>query len=86
MELLETTQLFLCNLVRAPALQALLLVAHRVDTDAAGSQLVVDRWLLFRTASPQVRNRPNPSRIFNGITLLKPQLNWEDPTETHIEF
>jgi len=54
MELLETTKLFLCNLVRAPALQALLLVAHRVDTDAAGSQLVVDRWLLFQTASPQV--------------------------------
>ncbi|XP_056139933.1 probable ATP-dependent RNA helicase DHX34 [Lampris incognitus] len=43
--LLETNKPYLSNCVRAPALQALLLVANSIDTNADCMRLVVDGWL-----------------------------------------
>ncbi|KAF3847414.1 hypothetical protein F7725_020442 [Dissostichus mawsoni] len=43
--LLETNKPYLSNCVRVPALQALLLVANSVDSNADCTRLVVDGWL-----------------------------------------
>ncbi|XP_061575797.1 probable ATP-dependent RNA helicase DHX34 [Cololabis saira] len=43
--LLETNKPYLSNCVRVPALQALLLVANSVDTNADCTRMVVDGWL-----------------------------------------
>ncbi|XP_010779436.1 probable ATP-dependent RNA helicase DHX34, partial [Notothenia coriiceps] len=43
--LLETNKPYLSNCVRVPALQALLLVANTVDSNADCTRLVVDGWL-----------------------------------------
>ncbi|XP_035242569.1 probable ATP-dependent RNA helicase DHX34 isoform X1 [Anguilla anguilla] len=43
--LLETNKPYVCNCVRVPALQALLLVSRSVDTNADCTRVVVDGWL-----------------------------------------
>ncbi|XP_015196359.2 probable ATP-dependent RNA helicase DHX34 isoform X1 [Lepisosteus oculatus] len=43
--LLETNKPYIANCVRVPALQALLLVANSVDTNADCTRVVVDSWL-----------------------------------------
>ncbi|XP_069017292.1 probable ATP-dependent RNA helicase DHX34 [Embiotoca jacksoni] len=51
--LLETNKPYLSNCVRAPALQALLLVANSVDTNADCARLVVDGWLELELREPE---------------------------------
>ncbi|CAL8351940.1 unnamed protein product [Lota lota] len=50
--LLETNKPYLSNCVRVPALQALLLVANSVDSNADCSRLVVDGWLELELREP----------------------------------
>lgn len=50
--LLETNKPYLSNCVRVPALQALLLVANSVDTNADCTRLVVDGWLELEVKEP----------------------------------
>ncbi|XP_027855223.1 putative ATP-dependent RNA helicase DHX34 [Xiphophorus couchianus] len=50
--LLETNKPYLSNCVRVPALQALLLVANSVDTNADCTRLVVDGWLELEVREP----------------------------------
>uniref|UniRef100_A0A3Q4G800 DEAH (Asp-Glu-Ala-His) box polypeptide 34 n=1 Tax=Neolamprologus brichardi TaxID=32507 RepID=A0A3Q4G800_NEOBR len=51
--LLETNKPYLSNCVRVPALQALLLVANSVDTNADCTRLVVDGWLELELKEPE---------------------------------
>ncbi|XP_057684908.1 probable ATP-dependent RNA helicase DHX34 [Corythoichthys intestinalis] len=51
--LLETNRPYLSNCVRVPALQALLLVANSVDSNADCSHLVVDGWLELQIKVPE---------------------------------
>ncbi|KAM6933986.1 putative ATP-dependent RNA helicase DHX34 [Xenentodon cancila] len=51
--LLETNKPYLSNCVRVPALQALLLVANSVDTNADCTRLVVDGWLELELREPE---------------------------------
>lgn len=51
--LLETNKPYLTNCVRVPALQALLLVANSVDSNADCSRLVVDGWLELEFKIPE---------------------------------
>uniref|UniRef100_A0A8C6SBM2 DEAH (Asp-Glu-Ala-His) box polypeptide 34 n=1 Tax=Neogobius melanostomus TaxID=47308 RepID=A0A8C6SBM2_9GOBI len=51
--LLETNKPYLTNCVRVPALQALLLVANVVDSNADCSRLVVDGWLELEFKIPE---------------------------------
>ncbi|CAL8363622.1 unnamed protein product [Merluccius merluccius] len=50
--LLETNKPYLSNCVRVPALQALLLVANSVDSNADCSRLVIDGWLELELREP----------------------------------
>ncbi|KAJ3589989.1 hypothetical protein NHX12_007946 [Muraenolepis orangiensis] len=50
--LLETNKPYLANCARVPALQALLLVANSVDSNADCSRLVVDGWLELELREP----------------------------------
>ncbi|CAJ1064969.1 probable ATP-dependent RNA helicase DHX34 isoform X1 [Xyrichtys novacula] len=51
--LLETNKPYLSNCVRVPALQALLLVANFVDSNADCTRLVVDGWLELELREPE---------------------------------
>uniref|UniRef100_A0A8C4E276 DEAH (Asp-Glu-Ala-His) box polypeptide 34 n=1 Tax=Dicentrarchus labrax TaxID=13489 RepID=A0A8C4E276_DICLA len=51
--LLETNKPYLSNCVRVPALQALLLVANSVDSNADCTRLVVDGWLELELRQPE---------------------------------
>ncbi|XP_054884372.1 probable ATP-dependent RNA helicase DHX34 [Poeciliopsis prolifica] len=51
--LLETNKPYLSNCVRVPALQALLLVANSVDTNADCTRLVMDGWLELEVREPE---------------------------------
>ncbi|XP_019717053.1 putative ATP-dependent RNA helicase DHX34 [Hippocampus comes] len=51
--LLETNRPYLSNCVRVPALQALLLVANSLDSNADCSRLVVDGWLELQLKVPE---------------------------------
>ncbi|XP_073336152.1 probable ATP-dependent RNA helicase DHX34 [Pagrus major] len=51
--LLETNKPYLTNCVRVPALQALLLVANSVDSNADCTRLVVDGWLELELRDPE---------------------------------
>ncbi|KAM7398965.1 hypothetical protein PAMP_018264 [Pampus punctatissimus] len=51
--LLETNKPYLSNCVRVPALQALLLVANSVDSNADCTRLVVDGWLELELRNPE---------------------------------
>lgn len=51
--LLETNKPYLSNCVRVPALQALLLVANSVDSNADCTRLVVDGWLELELRDPE---------------------------------
>ncbi|XP_061683169.1 probable ATP-dependent RNA helicase DHX34 isoform X2 [Syngnathoides biaculeatus] len=51
--LLETNRPYLSNCVRVPALQALLLVANSLDSNADCSRLVVDGWLELQVKVPE---------------------------------
>eukprot|EP00124_Ichthyophonus_hoferi_P001336 Ihof_evm11s66 gene=Ihof_evmTU11s66 len=57
--LLETSKPFLCNVMRVPALQSLMLFSRSIDTTADCGYLVVDDWLEITLPSGQV-----------GVTLL----------------
>ncbi|KAM9732826.1 LOW QUALITY PROTEIN: putative ATP-dependent RNA helicase DHX34 [Menidia menidia] len=51
--LLETNKPYLSNCIRVPALQALLLVAGSLDSNADLSRLVVDGWLELELSRPE---------------------------------
>ncbi|KAF3693268.1 putative ATP-dependent RNA helicase DHX34 [Channa argus] len=51
--LLETNKPYLSNCVRVPALQALLLVANSVDSNADCTRLIVDGWLELELREPE---------------------------------
>ncbi|XP_028276254.1 putative ATP-dependent RNA helicase DHX34 [Parambassis ranga] len=51
--LLETNRPYLSNCVRVPALQALLLVANSMDSNADCTRLVVDGWLELEVREPE---------------------------------
>ncbi|KAL7400689.1 hypothetical protein ABVT39_016069 [Epinephelus coioides] len=51
--LLETNKPYLSNCVRVPALQALLLVANSIDSNADCTRLVVDGWLELELREPE---------------------------------
>uniref|UniRef100_A0A8C7X127 DEAH (Asp-Glu-Ala-His) box polypeptide 34 n=1 Tax=Oryzias sinensis TaxID=183150 RepID=A0A8C7X127_9TELE len=68
--LLETNKPYLSNCVRAPALQALLLVANSVDTNADCTRLVVDGWLELELREPE-----EALRVLS--TALKLRAEWE---------
>ncbi|XP_034557105.1 probable ATP-dependent RNA helicase DHX34 [Notolabrus celidotus] len=51
--LLETNKPYLSNCVRVPALQALLMVANSVDSNADCARLVVDGWLELELREPE---------------------------------
>uniref|UniRef100_A0A3P9IYE6 DEAH (Asp-Glu-Ala-His) box polypeptide 34 n=2 Tax=Oryzias latipes TaxID=8090 RepID=A0A3P9IYE6_ORYLA len=68
--LLETNKPYLSNCVRAPALQALLLVANSVDTNADCTRMVVDGWLELELREPE-----EALRVLS--TALKLRAEWE---------
>eukprot|EP00741_Cyanophora_paradoxa_P019236 tig00000215_g18572.t1 len=55
--LLETNKTYLTNCMRLPALHALVLLAHSIDTDEACTRFLVDNWLEFSVASSKVGER-----------------------------
>lgn len=68
--LLETNKPYLSNCVRIPALQALLLVANSMDTNADCTRLVVDGWLELELREPN-----EALRVLS--TALKLRAEWE---------
>uniref|UniRef100_A0A672J0Z0 DEAH (Asp-Glu-Ala-His) box polypeptide 34 n=1 Tax=Salarias fasciatus TaxID=181472 RepID=A0A672J0Z0_SALFA len=68
--LLETNKPYLSNCVRVPALQALLLVANSMDTNADCTRLVVDGWLEL-----ELRDPSEALRVLS--TALKLRAEWE---------
>ncbi|KAM7412694.1 hypothetical protein PAMA_020192 [Pampus argenteus] len=68
--LLETNKPYLSNCVRVPALQALLLVANSVDSNADCTRLVVDGWLDLELKNPEEALKV----LSNALTL---RAEWE---------
>uniref|UniRef100_A0A8B9ZA43 DHX34-like C2H2-type zinc finger domain-containing protein n=1 Tax=Buteo japonicus TaxID=224669 RepID=A0A8B9ZA43_9AVES len=68
--LLETNKPYLVNCVRVPALQALLLFSHSLDTSADCARLVVDGWLEIT-----VPNADSALRLLS--TALQLRSAWE---------
>uniref|UniRef100_A0A3P8T2K7 DEAH (Asp-Glu-Ala-His) box polypeptide 34 n=1 Tax=Amphiprion percula TaxID=161767 RepID=A0A3P8T2K7_AMPPE len=68
--LLETNKPYLSNCVRVPALQALLLVANSVDTNADCTRLVVDGWL-----EVELREAEEALKVLS--TALSLRAEWE---------
>uniref|UniRef100_A0A673BBK4 DEAH (Asp-Glu-Ala-His) box polypeptide 34 n=1 Tax=Sphaeramia orbicularis TaxID=375764 RepID=A0A673BBK4_9TELE len=68
--LLETNKPYLSNCVRVPALQALLLVANSVDSNADCTRLVVDGWL-------EVELREQEEALNVLSTALTLRAEWE---------
>ncbi|KAG7217624.1 hypothetical protein INR49_021312 [Caranx melampygus] len=69
--LLETNKPYLSNCVRVPALQALLLVANSVDSNADCTRLVVDSWLELELREPE--GALNVSYSLRRLTALQTQ-------------
>ncbi|KAK3234496.1 hypothetical protein CYMTET_55252 [Cymbomonas tetramitiformis] len=53
MEMLETSRVFLCNVVRLPGLPSMVLSSSRIDTNRTMTRLLVDKWLLFTLESEE---------------------------------
>ncbi|KAM9319044.1 putative ATP-dependent RNA helicase DHX34 [Pholidichthys leucotaenia] len=68
--LLETNRPYLSNCVRIPALQALLLVANSVDTNADCTRMVVDGWLEL-----QLREANEALKVLSTALTLRAE--WE---------
>ncbi|KAL6115782.1 dhx34 [Pungitius sinensis] len=68
--LLETNKPYLSNCVRVPALQALLLVANSVDSNADCTRLVVDGWLELELREPE-----QALKVFSTALTLRAE--WE---------
>ncbi|KAM8904824.1 putative ATP-dependent RNA helicase DHX34 [Spinachia spinachia] len=68
--LLETNKPYLSNCVRVPALQALLLVANSVDSNADCTRLVVDGWLELELREPE-----EALKVFSTALTLRAE--WE---------
>ncbi|XP_062242644.1 probable ATP-dependent RNA helicase DHX34 [Platichthys flesus] len=68
--LLETNRPYLSNCVRVPALQALLLVANAVDSNADCTRLVVDGWL-----EVELRDAEEALKVLS--TALTHRAEWE---------
>ncbi|KAM4627481.1 putative ATP-dependent RNA helicase DHX34 [Polymixia lowei] len=68
--LLETNKPYLSNCVRVPALQALLLVANSVDTNADCTRLVVDGWLEL-----ELRDAEGALKVMSTALTLRAE--WE---------
>uniref|UniRef100_G3PI77 DEAH (Asp-Glu-Ala-His) box polypeptide 34 n=1 Tax=Gasterosteus aculeatus aculeatus TaxID=481459 RepID=G3PI77_GASAC len=68
--LLETNKPYLSNCVRVPALQALLLVANSVDSNADCTRLVVDGWLEVELREPE-----EAMKVFSTALTLRAE--WE---------
>ncbi|KAF7665323.1 hypothetical protein LDENG_00147820 [Lucifuga dentata] len=68
--LLETNKPYLSNCVRVPALQALLLVANSVDSNADCTRLVVDGWLEL-----ELRQAEEALKVLS--TALTLRADWE---------
>ncbi|XP_053278781.1 probable ATP-dependent RNA helicase DHX34 isoform X2 [Pleuronectes platessa] len=68
--LLETNRPYLSNCVRVPALQALLLVANSVDSNADCTRLVVDGWL-----EVELRDAEEALKVLS--TVLTHRAEWE---------
>ncbi|XP_058489600.1 probable ATP-dependent RNA helicase DHX34 [Solea solea] len=68
--LLETNKPYLSNCVRVPALQALLLVANSMDSNADCARLVMDGWLEVELKQPE-----EASKLLS--TALSLRAEWE---------
>ncbi|XP_032361772.1 putative ATP-dependent RNA helicase DHX34 [Etheostoma spectabile] len=68
--LLETNKPYLSNCVRVPALQALLLVANSVDSNADCTRLVVDGWLEL-----ELREAEDALKVLSTALALRAE--WE---------
>eukprot|EP00727_Mastigamoeba_balamuthi_P007742 m51a1_g3589 hypothetical protein (1286) ;mRNA; f:1155521-1162077 len=55
--LLHTNKTFIVGALRMPAVQSLLLLANRIDTDRDCTKLVVDQWLEFKMANYRATER-----------------------------
>eukprot|EP01134_Creolimax_fragrantissima_P003109 CFRG3109T1 len=53
--LIETKKPYLCNVMKIPALQSLLLLAKSVDVNVDCSRMIIDDWLLVSMPSSSVR-------------------------------
>ncbi|XP_055370241.1 probable ATP-dependent RNA helicase DHX34 isoform X2 [Betta splendens] len=68
--LLETNKPYLSNCVRVPALQALLLVANSVDSNADCTRLVIDGWL-----EVELREAEEALKVLSSALTLRAE--WE---------
>ncbi|XP_037124135.1 probable ATP-dependent RNA helicase DHX34 [Syngnathus acus] len=75
--LLETNRPYLSNCVRVPALQALLLVANSLDSNADCSRLVVDGWLELQLKVPE-------EALKALSTALSLRAEWERLLQAHL--
>ncbi|XP_034460896.1 probable ATP-dependent RNA helicase DHX34 isoform X2 [Hippoglossus hippoglossus] len=76
--LLETNRPYLSNCVRVPALQALLLVANSVDSNADCTRLVVDGWL-----EVELREAEEALKVLS--TALTHRAEWERLLQVKLE-
>ncbi|KAM4567081.1 putative ATP-dependent RNA helicase DHX34 [Odontesthes bonariensis] len=76
--LLETNRPYLSNCVRVPALQAVMLVANSVDTNADCTRLVVDGWLELELKEPG-----EALRILSTALTLRSE--WERLLQTQLD-
>ncbi|TKS80720.1 putative ATP-dependent RNA helicase DHX34 [Collichthys lucidus] len=76
--LLETNRPYLSNCVRVPALQALLLVANTVDSNADCTRLVVDGWLELELREPE-----EALKVLSSVLTLRAE--WERLLLTQLE-
>ncbi|XP_034024410.1 probable ATP-dependent RNA helicase DHX34 [Thalassophryne amazonica] len=75
--LLETNKPYLSNCVRVPALQALLLVANSVDSNADCTRLVVDGWLEL-----ELKEAEEALNVLS--TALSLRAEWERLIQSHL--
>ncbi|XP_060113800.1 probable ATP-dependent RNA helicase DHX34 [Heteronotia binoei] len=75
--LLETNKPYLVNCLRLPALQALLLLAHSLDTNADCTRIVADSWLEL-----QVPVAETALRLLS--TALRLRASWEKVLEQQL--
>ncbi|XP_072551795.1 probable ATP-dependent RNA helicase DHX34 [Salminus brasiliensis] len=83
--LLETNKPYVSNCVRVPALQALLLVANTVDSNADCTRLVVDGWLELSVSDGEAALRALSSALTlraEWERLLQAQLGHAGPGST----
>ncbi|XP_020642936.3 putative ATP-dependent RNA helicase DHX34 [Pogona vitticeps] len=76
--LLETNKPYLVNCLRLPALQALLLLARSLDTNADGTRIVADSWLELLVPAGEVALR-------QLWTALRLRASWEKLLDRQLE-